>query len=233
MKELKLPHDHGTHNTHLHKALENKDKFTSSAEVFKILGDATRMQMFWILCHNEECVINLSYLLDISSPAVSHHLKLLKEANLVVSHRHGKEVYYKAADTELCRLLHLTTEQLMDIACPENANPEGISNIHTIHSVHDFLMQNLGKRITIDELSKKFHINPTTLKKTFKEEYKATIAAHMKMHRMEEAVKLLTNTNKSIGQIAKEVGYESQSKFTTAFKNMYGISPMEYKKQKR
>lgn len=233
MREINLPHDHGTHSTHLHKALENTAKFATSAEVFKILGDATRMQMFWILCHSEECVINLSYLLNISSPAVSHHLKLLKEANLVVSHRDGKEVYYKAADTELCRLLHLTTEQLMDIACPENANPEGISNIHTIHSVHDFLMQNLSKRITIDELSKKFHINPTTLKKTFKEEYKATIAAHMKMHRMEEAVKLLANTNKSIGQTAKEVGYESQSKFTTAFKNMYGISPMEYKKQKR
>ena len=233
MREINLPHDHGTHSAHLHKALENTDKFATSAEVFKILGDATRMQMFWILCHSEECVINLSYLLNISSPAVSHHLKLLRDANLVVSRRDGKEVYYKTAESELCRLLHLTTEQLMDIACPQETNDEGVSNTEIIHALHDFLVQNIGKRITIDELSRKFHINPTTMKKTFKSEYKMSIAAHMKIHRMEEATAMIINTNKSIGQVAKEVGYESQSKFTTAFKNIYGISPTEYRKQKR
>ncbi len=233
MKNLRLPHNHGssTETASFHKALADNEKFASSSEVFKTLSDATRIRMFWILCHKEECVINLSYLLDISSPAVSHHLRLLKEAKLVEGRRDGKEVYYKAADSELCRLLHLTTEQLMDIACPENES--SISNIHTIHSVHDFLTENLSKRITIDELSKKFHINPTTLKKTFKEEYKMSVAAHMKEHRMEKAAELLNKTSKSIGQISKEVGYESQSKFTTAFKSIYNMSPLEYKKQKR
>ena len=235
MENFKLPHDHGAslETASFHKALSDNEKFASSSDVFKTLGDATRIRMFWILCHKEECVIHLSYLLDISSPAVSHHLKLLQDANLVASRRDGKEVYYRAADTELCRLLHLTTEQLMDIACPENENDEGISNIQTIHSVHDFLIENLSKRITIDELSKKFHINPTTLKNTFKEEYKMSVAAHMKEHRMEKAAELLNKTPKSIGQIAKEVGYESQSKFTTAFKSIYNMYPLEYKKQKR
>lgn len=232
MKKLQLPHNHGTpwESAYFHKALSDNDKFTSSAEVFKTLSDETRIRMFWILCHKEECVINLSYLLDISSPAVSHHLRLLKDAKLVVSRRDGKEVYYKASDSELCRLLHLTTEQLMDIACPENENTHGISNIQTIHAVHDFLTENLNKRITIDQLSKKFHINPTTLKNTFKEEYKMSVAAHMKEHRMEKAAELLVKTSKCIGQIAKEVGYESQSKFATAFKSTHKVSPLEYRR---
>ena len=52
----------------------------------------------------------------------------------------------------------------------------------------------------------------------------------MKQHRMEEAAKLLKKSDMSIAQIAKNVGYESQSRFTTAFKDYYGMLPTEYRK---
>jgi len=55
-----------------------------------------------------------------SSPAVSHHLRQLKNAGLIVSRREGKEVYYKAADTEQSRLLHIMIEQVLKITCPGN-----------------------------------------------------------------------------------------------------------------
>lgn len=53
--------------------------------------------------------------MDMSSPAVSHHLRQLKNAGLIVSRREGKEVYYKAADTEQSRLLHIMIEQVLKI----------------------------------------------------------------------------------------------------------------------
>ena len=58
-------------------------------------------------------------MLDMSSPAVSHHLRTLRDSGLIVSRREGKEVYYHAADNAQSRLLHEMIEQVMDIACPE------------------------------------------------------------------------------------------------------------------
>ena len=57
--------------------------------------------------------------MEMSSPAVSHHLRVLRSCGLIVSRREGKEVYYRAADNPQAQLLHKTTEQVMAIACPE------------------------------------------------------------------------------------------------------------------
>ena len=78
-----------------------------------------RVRIFWLLCHCEECVQNISALMEMSSPAVSHHLRGLKDNGLIVSRRVGKEVFYKAADTDQSRLLHIMIEKVMAISCPE------------------------------------------------------------------------------------------------------------------
>ena len=94
------------------------ENFQTIANIFKQLGYGIRIHIFWLLCHCEECAINLSAMVDMSSPAVSHHLKQLKSAGLIVSRRDGKEVYYKAADTEQARNFHHMIEWLVKIACP-------------------------------------------------------------------------------------------------------------------
>ena len=121
MEPTKLPHQHGDgQQTELiQKQLNHVDYFQTVAEVFKQLGDTTRIRIFWLLCHWEECVLNISAMLDMSSPAVSHHLRPLKNSGLIVCRREGKEVYYRAADTEQGRLLHQMIEQVMEITCPE------------------------------------------------------------------------------------------------------------------
>ena len=120
MAGICLPHDH-THSRQAAKMsgqLERIEDFQAVSEVFKQLSDSSRVRIFWLLCHCEECVINVSALMDMSSPAVSHHLRQLKTAGLIVSRREGKEVYYKASDTEESQLLHRTIERIMTMTCP-------------------------------------------------------------------------------------------------------------------
>ena len=120
MDKFVLPHHHGEGPTeeYLSKQLGRPDTFQNVADTFRLLDDTSRVRIFWLLCHCEECVINISAMVDMSSPAVSHHLRQLKAGGLIVSRREGKEVYYRAADTEESRLLHQAIEQIMEIACP-------------------------------------------------------------------------------------------------------------------
>ena len=113
-----LPHDHGQNSQKVLEYIPQEEIFQSVTDQLKLLGDVSRLKIFWILCHCEECVINLSAMMEMSSPAVAHHLKLLKTAGLVITRREGKEVYYKAAESEQMHMLHETVEKLMIITCP-------------------------------------------------------------------------------------------------------------------
>lgn len=96
-----LPHHHGEEEHHnidqIRAQLAKADNFQIVADIFKQVGDPSRVRIFWLLCHCEECVQNISALMEMSSPAVSHHLRGLKDNGLIVSRRVGKEVFYKAA----------------------------------------------------------------------------------------------------------------------------------------
>ena len=118
MEYPSLPHDHGQLVEKRLGGMPPAESFGMLAVVFKELGDESRLRIFWLLCHCEECVINISSMVGMSSPAVSHHLTKLKAGGLITSSRRGKEVYYRAADTEKTRLLHSMIESIMDIECP-------------------------------------------------------------------------------------------------------------------
>ena len=119
MTSTPLPHDHGQPPEPTLAAMPDTESFQTIAELLKQLGDSSRIRIFWLLCHCEECVINLSAIMKMSSPAISHHLKQLKSSGLIVSRRSGKEVYYRAADTQQTQLLHHTLEMLLQINCPD------------------------------------------------------------------------------------------------------------------
>lgn len=115
---MQLPHNHGGTEEHRFDHMPETHDFQTVSDVFKQLDDSRRIRIFWLLCHCEECVINISALMEMSSPAVSHHLKQLKAGGLITSRRKGKEVYYKAAETKQADLLHQMIEKLVEINCP-------------------------------------------------------------------------------------------------------------------
>lgn len=118
MSQNSLPHDHGQSMEHNFEHMPQTEEFQIVSDIFKQLCDSSRIRIFWILCHCEECVINLSSMVEMSSPAVSHHLRQLKTGGLITSRRDGKEVYYRAADTPQAQLLHIMIEKLVEISCP-------------------------------------------------------------------------------------------------------------------
>lgn len=231
MEHTGLPHDHGEEQNHtaaMRELLRDEGHFQRIADIFRQLGDPSRIRIFWLLCHCEECVVNIADMVDMSSPAVSHHLRVLKDSGLLDSRRDGREVYYRAADAPQSRLLHEMIEQVMDVACPQWR--EEAEQVKIIREIHDHLTEHMEQRATIKELSHRYLINPTTLKTVFKEVYGNSLAAHMKEHRMEKAAALLRETDMSVAEIAGQVGYESQSKFTAAFKEQFGQLPTAYRR---
>lgn len=136
-------------------------------------------------------------------------------------------VYQKLKTLEL--LLYLFHSQTLS---PQRATKYQTEQVELIRQIHDYLSDHLGQRITIEELSRQYLMNPTTMKALFKSVYGTSIAAHMKEHRMRQAAKLLLESEMSIAEIALAVGYDSQSKFSTAFKEFFQTLPKEYRKKR-
>lgn len=119
-----------------------------------------------------------------------------------------------------------------------NPNPSGLTQYCSrqtslIKDIHTLLTGHLDRRFTIDELSKKYLINTSSLKEVFKGVYGLPIATYMKEYRIRKSMELLRQTDDSIAEIAAKVGYESQGKFTKAFKDSTRITPSVYRKNFR
>lgn len=101
-----------------------------------------------------------------------------------------------------------------------------------IQAIHQFLIDHIDQRFTIEELAKKYLMNTSTLKADFKAIYGLPIAAYMKEYRLQLAAQLLRESDLSIQSIAEQVGYESQGKFSKAFKERMQQLPSQYRKER-
>ena len=82
------------------------------AEVFKLLGDPTRVRILDALSHGERCVCDLASLVQQTESAVSHQLRLLRSARLVRVRRTGRHAYYALDDHHVIGLLHDTRKHV-------------------------------------------------------------------------------------------------------------------------
>ena len=92
-------------STNRKAGLSSKKTFVLLAETFRVLGDPSRVQIVWLLSKGECCVGQIAALVGMSQPAVSHHLRALRNLHLVSVRREGRTAFYSLDDIHISRLL--------------------------------------------------------------------------------------------------------------------------------
>ncbi len=109
------PHIHSDHVSVMQGLLPDEDDFISAADLFSLLSDSTRLRILWLLCHNEACVCDIASAINMSSPAVSHHLRSLKQLGIISFRRQGKEVHYTLSNSEEGHMIHKLIDTIMEV----------------------------------------------------------------------------------------------------------------------
>ena len=84
------------------------------AELFKVFGDSTRIRILFVLFEAEVCVCDLAEALGMTQSAVSHQLRILKQAQLIRARRDGKTIFYSLADDHVATLLRQGMEHVCE-----------------------------------------------------------------------------------------------------------------------
>ena len=103
------------HNKAVNTALNNQvaeANLTELSELFKMLGDLTRIKIIWSLDNRELCVCDIAKVLNMTKSAISHQLAILRHAGIVKYRRDGKEVYYTLDDEHIPKLYEIGLEHI-------------------------------------------------------------------------------------------------------------------------
>ena len=106
-------------------------------------------------------------------------------------------------------------------------------DIESLKKAKQILLENMTNPPSLKELSYKSAINEFKLKKGFKQIYGNTVFGYLQEHRLNEAKTLLESNEINIGEASSLVGYKSISHFSKIFKEHFGITPIEIKKEQR
>ena len=85
------------------------------AELFKVFGDTTRIKILYALFSNEMCVCDIANLLNMTQSAISHQLRVLKQARLVKFRKEGKTVYYSLDDSHISQIFDCGLNHIQEI----------------------------------------------------------------------------------------------------------------------
>ena len=80
------------------------DTVGALADIFKVLGDPTRVRILDVLSRGEQCVCHLAGLLGMTESAISHQLRLLRNTRIVRARRDGRQIYYSLDDKHVLTL---------------------------------------------------------------------------------------------------------------------------------
>jgi DNA-binding transcriptional ArsR family regulator len=95
--------------------MPNSEQIDRLGELFKLLGDPSRLRIIHILMHQELCVADLASLAGLQQPAVSQNLKLLRLMHLVKYRKEGKTVYYALDDEHVGQLFQLALHHVLEL----------------------------------------------------------------------------------------------------------------------
>ena len=109
-------HDHSQLISKVERSMPKDDLLCDLGDLFKVFGDTTRIKILYSLLESEMCVCAIAELLKMEQSAISHQLKILKNAMLVSSRREGRTNIYFLADSHVRAIIsqgfeHLTEEK--------------------------------------------------------------------------------------------------------------------------
>lgn len=96
----------------VNEKMPDEDELYDLAELFKVFGDSTRIRILFVLFQSEMCVCDLAQTLNMNQSAISHQLKILKQAKLVAGRREGKSVFYSLADEHVRTIIDQGREHI-------------------------------------------------------------------------------------------------------------------------
>lgn len=94
--------------------LPDEELLYDVAELFKVFGDSTRVRIICVLFESEMCVCDIAGVLNMTQSAISHQLRVLKQARLVKYRREGKTVFYSLADGHIQTIFNQAFEHIME-----------------------------------------------------------------------------------------------------------------------
>lgn len=94
--------------------MPEEGQLSDLADLFKVFGDSTRIRILFVLFESEVCVCDLAETLNMNQSAISHQLKILKQAKLVTSRREGKSVFYSLADDHVRTIIGQGMEHILE-----------------------------------------------------------------------------------------------------------------------
>ena len=92
--------------------MPQEEELYDLSELFKVFGDSTRIRILYVLFEAEMCVCDIAEVLSMTQSAISHQLRLLKQAKLVKNRREGKTVYYSLADDHVRTIIDQGMEHI-------------------------------------------------------------------------------------------------------------------------
>lgn len=107
-------HDHKNALDSVKSGIPKDESLFDLADLFKIFGDTTRIKILYALSETELCVFEISELLSMTQSAISHQLKVLKDAKLVSSRREGKTIIYFLTDEHVRSIIDCGYEHIME-----------------------------------------------------------------------------------------------------------------------
>jgi DNA-binding transcriptional ArsR family regulator len=96
----------------VNETLPEETELYDLAELFKVFGDSTRIQILFVLFEAEVCVCDLAKALNMTQSAISHQLRILKQNKLVKSRREGKSIFYSLADDHVRTIINQGREHI-------------------------------------------------------------------------------------------------------------------------
>lgn len=107
-------HAHSEIIDKVNKNMPDEEVMYNLADLYKILGDSTRIKILYVLFEAEMCVCDIAQLLNMSMSAISHQLRVLKQFQIVKYRREGKTVFYSLIDNHIRNIINQGMEHICE-----------------------------------------------------------------------------------------------------------------------